>query len=221
MKYFSNLPLIIKAGSNNNSLVTTNLLSRSYILPSLLKNVVLFYEYDIKEGDSPENIAYRYYGDVYRYWLILYSNNIIDPQSEWPLNSNDFQRYIFYKYREDVANGLFIPVEQVQVGDVMSYVTSYTHHFEKILTISDSSSYQTQVIRVVIDADTYNSLFDYSEKSATFENGVVVKEVTTKAGPSLYDYELELNEKKRRINILNSNYAVDMEKQFVKLVRGI
>ena len=115
MKYFSNLPLIIKAGSNNNSLITTNLLSRSYILPSLLKNVVLFYEYDVKEGDSPENIAYRYYGDVYRYWLILYSNNIIDPQSEWPLNSNDFQRYIFYKYREDVANGLFIPVEQVQV----------------------------------------------------------------------------------------------------------
>ena len=49
MKYFSNLPLIVKTDTNNNSLVVTNLLSRSYILPSLLKNVVLFYDYDVND----------------------------------------------------------------------------------------------------------------------------------------------------------------------------
>ena len=221
MKYFNNLPLIVRTDNNNNSIVVNNLLTRSYILPSLLKNIILFYDYDVREGDTPENIAYRYYNDVYRYWLILYSNNIIDPQSEWPLNYNDFQRYVIDKYRNDTANSLIIAANAVTSSQTMSFITSSPHHFEKIINTTDTTNYQNHVITTHIDINTYNSMMDKETMSRTFDNGVVATVTITKKAVSIYEYEERINENKRKIQILNSDYAVDKERQIIKLMKGV
>jgi len=34
-------------------------------------------------NDTPEIVAEKFYGNSYRYWIVLLSNNIIDPQ--WDL----------------------------------------------------------------------------------------------------------------------------------------
>ena len=41
--------------------------------------------YAIKDGESPDTVAYNYYDDPSYAWLVLLSNNIIDPYFEWPL----------------------------------------------------------------------------------------------------------------------------------------
>ena len=66
MKYFNTLPYVTQKDINGNDILVNNLVTRAYFLPSLLKNVTVFYDYDIREEDTAENIAYKYYNDPYR-----------------------------------------------------------------------------------------------------------------------------------------------------------
>jgi hypothetical protein len=74
----------------------------------------------------------------------------------------------------------------------------------------------TTVENIVIDEDTYNSLVE-STNTYTLPTGNVTVTVTKRA-VSYYDYEVELNDKKRNIKILNSVYVDEVEKQFKNLL---
>lgn len=208
MRYFNTLPLIAQTDFKGNSILVNNLLARSYMLPSLQKNVMLFYEYDVQEIDTPENVAYRYYNDVNRFWLVLFSNNILDPQGEWPLTNNQFISFLNNKYGSAAANAN---------STVLAYTNSTIHHYEEVITTSDSQNLQEQTISIVIDEETYNNTLN--EKIVrTFPNGVqVTKTVSTKA-VSIYEYENNLNESKRKIQIMKEEYAPDAEVQLKTLM---
>jgi len=139
MKYFDSLPLISTKDLSGNDVAVNNLLARAYFLPSLLKNITLFYDYNIREGDTPELIAHKYYGNVYRYWLVLFSNGIIDPQSEWPLTSSQLLLHLEDKYKSDTANSLHISANSVTSSQTFSYITATAHHYEKIISTTDSN----------------------------------------------------------------------------------
>jgi hypothetical protein len=197
MQYFNTLPKIIKTDAKGNSLLMTNLMARSSIVPSILNNASVFYQYDIQDGDTPESIAYKYYGESYRYWIVLFANEIIDPQWQWPMNSNVFQTYLTNKYPEI---------------DIYSTV----HHYEKVLTQFDISTNTTSVETVIIDEDTYNSL-PVGVHNYSLPTGMVTV-TTTKNVVSIYNYESSLNESNRTISLLNSNYVEEIESQFQSLM---
>ena len=76
MQYFDTLPKIIQTDNVGVSRVFTNLMARASIIPDVLKNPLVYYQYDIQEGDTPEIIAHKYYGESYRYWIVLFANEI-------------------------------------------------------------------------------------------------------------------------------------------------
>lgn len=197
MRYFDTLPKIVQTDVNRNSIVLTNLLSRVSIIPEFLKNPVIYYSYDIQEGDTPESIAYKYYGDSYRYWIILFTNQIIDPQWDWPIESNSFANYIEDKYQ-----------------DFNPYTTVY--QYEKVVTKYDVNTQTTTVENIVIDESTYNSLVE-SVNTYTLPTGNVTVTISKKI-ITYYDYEVDLNDKKRTIKILNAVYVDEVEKQFQNLL---
>lgn len=197
MKYFETLPKVIYTDELRNSKIVTNLMARASVKPTMLNNPVIYYRYDIQDGDTPEIIAHKYYGDVYRYWVVLYVNQILDPQWGWPLNSNTFDKYISDKY-----------------PSVNVYNT--VHHYEKIITQIDGGSNTTTVNKLIIDYDTYTSLVE-NTKTASFPTGTVTIK-TTKNAVSVYDYELGVNEAKRNIQILNSQYVNQLETEFSDLM---
>jgi hypothetical protein len=55
-------------------------------------------EYSIKDGERPEHIAERVYGDPGYHWLILLTNNIIDPYHGWYMSGSALEEYIQKKY---------------------------------------------------------------------------------------------------------------------------
>ena len=59
MKYFSALPKVVSTDINGNNQILTNLLVRVNVIPDLLKNPLLFYSYDIKDGETPEKLRDR------------------------------------------------------------------------------------------------------------------------------------------------------------------
>ena len=176
----------------------TNIVARVGFEPSFKDNTAVYYEYDIQDGDTPETVAYKYYGDSYRYWIILYSNQIMNPLWDWPLSSNDFNAYIADKYQS------FDP-----------YSTVY--QYQKIITQFDSSTLTTTTNTVTIDNLTYNNLV-LTTNTYSLPTGNVTVSVTKNA-VSYYDYELGLNEAKRTISILNRNYADQLETEFKSLMK--
>ena len=198
MQYFDTLPKIVYTNSAGQSLAMTNLLARASVIPQILKDPLVYYSYDIQEGDTPEIIAHKYYGDSYRYWIVLFANELLDPQWDWPMTYNMFEQYLADKYP---STNIYIEVE----------------YYEKVITQYDVNTQTTTVNKVRIDEDIYNSLPVTQTATYTLPTGPVT--ITTERNAvSIYDYELALNESKRSIKILNSNYVSEVENQLKKLM---
>ena len=98
-KYFSYFPTITHdLKQDGTSTTVTNILKRFKISDSLKSKADLFYTYLIDSGDSPDIVAEEYYGNGDLAWLVLFSNNMVDPVKEWPLGSVDFRNYVITKY---------------------------------------------------------------------------------------------------------------------------
>jgi hypothetical protein len=198
MQYFNSLPKIRYVDKNNVTTIYTNLMARASVIPSVLNNALVYYSYDVQDGDTPEIIAYKYYGDVNRFWIVLYCNQLNDPQWDWPLSSNKFQKYILNKYNTGNLNS--------------------THHYERITTKTNINTNTTTVDTETISQEVYNSLESNTTKTYTLGSETirvnVVKGVVTN-----YEYENSLNESKRNIKILNKAYADKLESQFLELMK--
>lgn len=200
MKYFNTLPKILTSDSKGNSIILTNLLARASIIPSILKDVSLYYEYDVQDGETPEMISYKYYGTTEDFWVVLFSNQILDPQWNWPLSGKNFDDYIVSKY-----------------GSI-SNATSQVGYYEEIITteVSDSSE-PPEVKRYTIDETTYNAPTP-PEKTFTLPSGFTVTVSVTKRIVSVYEKELNLNESKRKIRLLNKKYINAIEQELITLM---
>jgi len=206
MKYFDTFPFVTTADNKGNYTQLVNLTLRTKLIPQLSKNPLIFYKYAIQEGDTPEIIANKYYGSPYRYWMVLIANEIADPQWEWPLSTQQFTKFIIDKYK--AAAGSQSPIDYTQVTN---------HHYEKLITTYDDSNQTTVIKNIVIDKDTYDYTVE-TTKQSKFDYGGIVTYTVTKKAVSIFDYENELNEKKRNIKLINANYIADIENQFKYLM---
>ena len=103
-KYFNYFPKTFYTSNNSTTGLdsVTNIIARFAFEKGLKENSSTFYKYNIKDSDTPEIIAYKFYGSVERQWVVLLFNDIIDPQFDWPFESNQLITYIDKKY---TANG--------------------------------------------------------------------------------------------------------------------
>lgn len=198
MQYFNTLPKLIKTDSSGNSIVLTNILARASVMSSFLDNPAVYYTYDIQDGDTPEIIAHKYYGDVYRYWIVLFANQIIDPQWQWPMFGKLFDEYLQNKY---------------PTTDVHNTIQEY----QQITTQYDSITQTTTVNTIVISLDTYNSL-TLTTNTYNLPTGPVTVTISKNA-LSIYDYELQQNENNRNIKIINSVYVAELENELKSLMK--
>jgi len=99
--YFANFPLIPydSVGDGNFKLVT-NLLKRVAVRSKVKSNTSLFDTYTVKEGQTPEIIADKLYGDPNLHWIVMYVNDITDRYHQWPMTSAQFLSFINEKYSD-------------------------------------------------------------------------------------------------------------------------
>ena len=55
------------------------------------------HDYEISEGDRPDTVAHKVYGDVKYTWVVLLLNNIMSLY-DWPMTSGEFELYLIGKY---------------------------------------------------------------------------------------------------------------------------
>ncbi len=79
---------------NNQHLLLTNVTARYKVRDELKLKSAIFYDYTVKEQDTPSNVAFKYYGDETLDWVIFLVNDIIDPYYDWPLSYQSFIEFI-------------------------------------------------------------------------------------------------------------------------------
>lgn len=203
MSQFFNLFPRIEYDVNNSQYSTydaiTNITFRVRFVRDLLNNIYSYTPYTIREGDTPEILADKVYGNPEAHWMILYANDMLDPQYDWPLDTRSFNNYIKKKY-----------------GSLETAQTTI-HHYEKIITYHNSQTNSSTVNRYVIDEEqltdnspgsqyiTYDNMAGYEEIIYNLD-GATIREVRTKEAISVFDWELQKNEAKREIKIIKKDY---------------
>ena len=99
MAYFEMFPkLFYDNKGDGKETLQTNLLTRLVLRTDMRDDAFDFDYYDVKDGETPEMIAHRYYGDVNLHWVVLVANDIVDYYEEWPMSVQRFEQFVFDKY---------------------------------------------------------------------------------------------------------------------------
>jgi hypothetical protein len=215
-KYFNYFPKTFYTSNNTSSGIdtVTNIIARFGFEQKLKENSSAFYKYTIKDSDTPEIIAGKFYDHVERHWIVLLFNDIIDPQYDWPLDSRTLIRYINTKYSAnqyaDTAN---TSVSGISWAQNTSHVKSYFKN------ITRTSADGTDIVeKITVDANTYANIAATSI-AYTLNNSSSITETISKTTQTYYDYEVELNEAKREIRLLKSDFIPEVEKEFKRAIK--
>ena len=186
MAYFEELPNILYPSllpSRNKieqRILVKNIFKRSKLRSDVDQAITAFDYYYVKEGMRPDILAEKLYDNSELDWVILTSNNITNIRDQWPLDHNDFRAYLLDKYGSD------------------SVISSVKHHETR--KIVDEYNRVVMPAGLEVDFDFSFEYLSYSKQTIKIPSSQVVSMITN------YDYEVKLNEEKRRIKILKPEF---------------
>lgn len=97
--FFENFPKIAYTLDNGvTEQVVKDIFKRAILSKEFQNNNSYFETYEVLGGETPENLSFRFYGTPELHWLILLTNNIIDPRFEWPLSEDNLIKQTQDKY---------------------------------------------------------------------------------------------------------------------------
>ena len=198
--YFRRLPnldypsLLKNRESNVDYVQTKNLFRRTKIREDLFANFMQFDKYEIVGDERPDNVSEKVYGRDDLDWVVLLSNNIVDINNEWPLSQLQLNRFLSDKYT---------PQELVSI-----------HHYET-LELRDNKNQLILPAGLVVDEDFNLEYLSGGQIKSTnsLVEGRPVRAVT------FFDYENDLNEQKRNINVIKKDFLGMFIKDFERIMK--
>ena len=199
--YFRKLPnldyptLLKTKQSNTDYIETKNLFRRVKIREDLFSNFVVFDQYKIVGDERPDNVAEKVYGDDNLDWVILMSNNIIDVKNEWPMTQSDLNTYINEKYTQKEL--------------------THIHHYETIEFRDRNNQLLVPAGKVVDESFT----IEYYLGESGLRNNGQLKTASPIRSVNNYENEVEINDKKRTINVIKEDVLGLFLKDFNKIMK--
>ena len=264
-RYFTFFPKVDYLGRT-----VTDITRRVKIIEDLENNPYAFLPYTIKDDDRAEDIAYYYYGDQNKVWLVYLANKIIDPYTQWPLSNENFEKSMLKKYDKGIKtfantsvytsddtisvldHGLLtsdpvVYTSTTPIGGLVNntnyYVIRVDNSTIKLASNTSNSLANTSINLTSATGNTHSLTFntdnwllndsirsnikEYKNKqdgtirispdTYTLDTTLVTSEWTK---VKYYDYESEMNDSRRTIWLVNSNYANQLESDLEKVMNG-
>jgi len=197
--YFRNIPnfeyvnRLPESHSSSEYLEVKNIFKRGKLRDDILEDVTYFTKYSIKGDDRPDNVAFEIYQDSTLDWVILLSNNIINIQDEWPLTQYSFENYLLNKYEN-----------QQNINGAHHYETQEIKNSTGSIVLPKGLNVPKNFSMEFLDINLGRMI------TIGGSTDPITTEITN------YDYEVDLQDKKREIYILKQNYLsivlTDMER---------
>ena len=213
-KYFNYFPKVpyFRERDQNSIDIVTNLTFKFKFNDAFKDNSVVYYDYIVPEGETPEILADKVYGSTERHWIILMLNNIINPLVDWPMNSYSLNKFIEKKYSTseyaDTAN-----TSNTGIYWAESNVKEY-YIIEKKTVINTGENYEN---KIVITQQDYANTSPSTSNNFTLGDGTQLQILRNRGNKTYYEYEIEMNENKRKIKLLRTEFVPLLEKEFKQL----
>ena len=199
-KYFRKLPnlnypsLLKTRESNVDFVQTKNLFRRVKVREDLFGNFMQFEKYKVVGDERPDNVAEKVYDNDDLDWVILLSNNIIDIKNDWPLTQSQFNEFVNEKYT---------PQQLVSI-----------HHYET-LELRDNKNQLILPAGITVDENFNIEYLSGGQIKSTNSliDGRPIKAVT------FFDFENDLNDRKRNINVLKPDLLGVFIKDFERVMK--
>ena len=157
-----------------------NLFKRGFLREDVFQDLTFFTKYKIKGDDRPDNIAYNFYNDKNLDWLVLICNNIVNIYSEWPLTQRQFDEYLLDKYEN--LNRIY--------DEIHHYETTEVKNSKGVVVVPEGMKVESNYSIQFYDSDAQRYTIEYPVKA-------IIN----------FEYELDLEEKKRNIYLLKNRYV--------------
>ena len=223
--YFPNLNYVSRTtdrSSNDEFIAVKNIFRRPKLRDDLKNVVTAFEDYVVVGDDRPEQVSERVYGDPRFDWVILTTNNITKVRDQWPLSSNDFQKFILAKYGSEE-----------KLTEVHHYVTELLLDSRLRIVVPEGltvdSNFESRYLETSGSGESTYSGTNLPTLS-TVDNAGTVKDANgnvvshTNVFPvTNYEFEENVNEAKRRIKILQPQFldvAISDMKRIMKYTKS-
>jgi len=220
---YSQTPIVTANGTPINYEVNlTNILIKYAFSAEVASNASLFYPYQWQDSDRPDLLGLQYYGSSSYFWIVMYSNNAMDVDYDFPMQSKIFNAFLEQKYRNPVmvANG-FDPTNPTSLEsflalpDTQRYVMTVAYLQSQIQTYTlYFTDEPTNIFNIDLTQYNYYSGSGYTaEVNAAAALGVTLPPAVVGA-ISLFEYEDTLNESKRAISLLDNDFTSQVVAEF-------
>ena len=223
--YFEKFPQTFYTLDNRSSVqVVTNIALRIKLTDELVNNIAVYDQYDIKDGDTPETLAFELYGDTNLHWVILHANEILDPRFDWVLSTNDLYEFAQGKY--DRVNGVhhYEDSSGNEINGNLILTVNTTSGFSVGLPITSNADVSVGYITSIptgtsVVVTTTKGGFTSGEQIILSSNSSItanISSITILSGTPVtnFIYEQEQNETRRRIKIIKPQYIERIIKEF-------
>ena len=195
-EYVSRLP----NSSIGDYVTVKNLFKKGALEEDFLGNLALHTKYKIEGDDRPDNVAFDFYGNSNLDWLVLTCNNVVNIQSEWPIQQQDFDRYLLDKYSN-------FPSSYTSAYD---WLYNGVHHNET-KEIKNASGAVIVPAGLTAAAGIGVTFYDF------FIDGMTkAEDITTPI--TNYEYESQIEDKKRNIFLLKARYINVVKDDMIEIM---
>lgn len=102
--------------SNSDYVVAKNFFRRYQINEDAFSYAVIFKKYSIVDGETPDTIANKAYGNPFYDWVILITNNMVNTQYDWPMSN-----YTLNKVLEKEFDDPYTTIHHYETYEIGSY----------------------------------------------------------------------------------------------------
>lgn len=214
----------------------------------ILDNITIYELFDIPDGYTMEHISEELYGSPYYHWVLMLLNDRFDYVNDLPLTSIALDSFISLKYDEEYLQSQYGLTSRSLILDLVddNQVSMDFSYDVPIITLSNNSTqvrnvksvwYYDQTLKMNMKRFIYSDFSVDSEEFTIDSEEVTIdlettgeKYLDTKIQkidfgviPNLnpvyaYDYEVRMNEKKRRIKIISERILQTILKNFKDLM---
>lgn len=244
-KYFENFPLINYSLDNGvTSFVMTDFFRRVKADANSLLGSSAYYEYQLADGDTPEILAHKLYGDPNLHWVILITNETIDPRFDWAQTQISLTNYIRDKY--GAANVNAAHHYENSSGDTVYYRAftgtvdvATTSAGSSIAVVGTGTAFTTEVlstafaVRFGTTTTAYTVVAVNSNTSITVSGAAVTVAVVGKTMIDNFsyssgvirvtntEYEEAINETRRTIRVIKPQYVPRFIESFIGILNDV
>jgi hypothetical protein len=167
--------------SEREYVLAKNFFRRVKVSDMSFASVLYYNKYTMTETDRFDLISQEFYGTTAYDWIIMLTNNIINPFFDVPIRESDLYQIVEKKYNQ--IDGI--------------------HHYET-LSVKNSLGQEIQTAGLIVDQVFYNSTHKFYDRGTNTQITKVGNSISYPV--SNYEHEKKLNDAKKEIYILRPDF---------------